>query len=226
MQELLHNIMPNVMNKLPEFYESIAETFVMVGWSGAISFVIGLLLGIVITVTKPGNILENKMVYQILDKTVNFFRSIPFIVLLASLVPFTRVVMGTAIGVQGAIVPLVFGCVPFFVRQIESALAEVNPGLIEAAQSMGSGNLGIIIRVYLKESIAGIARATTITVISLIGLTAMAGAIGAGGLGDFAIRFGHQRNQPDVTYVTVLVLVLIVSVVQIIGNYIAKKHTH
>lgn len=226
MQELLHNIMPNVMNKLPEFYESIAETFAMVGWSGAISFVIGLLLGIVITVTKPGNILENKMVYQILDKTVNFFRSIPFIVLLASLVPFTRVVMGTAIGVQGAIVPLVFGCVPFFVRQIESALAEVNPGLIEAAQSMGSGNLGIIIRVYLKESIAGIARATTITVINLIGLTAMAGAIGAGGLGDFAIRFGHQRNQPDVTYVTVLVLVLIVSVVQIIGNYIAKKHTH
>lgn len=226
MQELLHNLIPNIMNKLPEFYESTIETFVMVGWSGAISFVIGLFLGIVITVTKPGNILENATVYQVLDKIVNFFRSIPFIVLLASLVPFTRMVMGTAIGVQGAIVPLVFGCVPFFTRQIESALAEVNPGLVEAAQSMGSGNIEIIIRVYLKESVAGIARATTITIISLIGLTAMAGAIGAGGLGDFAIRFGHQRNQPDVTYTTVIVLVLIVSVVQLIGNYIAKKHTH
>lgn len=226
MQELLHNLIPNIMNKLPEFYESIVETFVMVGWSGVISFVIGLFLGIVITVTKPGNILENKAVYQILDKVVNFFRSIPFIVLLAGLVPFTRMIMGTAIGVPGAIVPLVFGCVPFFTRQIDSALAEVNPGLVEAAQSMGCGNLEIIIRVYLKESVAGIARATTITIISLIGLTAMAGAIGAGGLGDFAIRFGHQRNQPDVTYTTVIVLVLIVSVVQLIGNYIAKKHTH
>ena len=134
--------------------------------------------------------------------------------------------MGTAIGVEGAIVPLVFGCTPFFTRQIETTLADVNPGLIEAAQSMGLSNIDIIIRVYLKESVAGIARATTITIISLIGLTAMAGAIGAGGLGDFAIRFGHQRNQPDVTYTTVVVLVIIVTVVQIIGNYVAKKNTH
>lgn len=226
MAEFLNQIMPNVVNKLPEFYESIWETLIMVGWSGGISFGIGMVLGIVITVTGPGNILENKILYQVLDKVVNFFRSIPFIILLAGLVPFTRLVMGTAIGVKGAIVPLVFGCVPFFTRQIESALAEVEPGLIEAAQSMGSSNLEIILRVYLKESIAGIARGTTITIISLIGLTAMAGAIGAGGLGDFAIRFGHQRNQPDVTYVTVIVLVLMVSVVQIIGNYIAKKNTH
>ena len=130
------------------------------------------------------------------------------------------------VGVEGAIVPLVFGCTPFFTRQIESALADVSPGLIEAAQSMGSGKLDIIMRVYLKESISGIARATTITIISLIGLTAMAGAIGAGGLGDFAIRFGHQRNQPDVTYTTVIVLVIIVSVIQLIGNYIARKNTH
>ena len=134
--------------------------------------------------------------------------------------------MGTAIGVKGAIVPLVFGCAPFFTRQIESALADVDPGLIEAAQSMGLDNKDIIFRVYLKESIAGIARGTTITIISLIGLTAMAGAIGAGGLGNFAIMYGHQRNMPDITYTTVVVLVIIVTVVQLIGNYIAKKNTH
>lgn len=226
MEETLTKYIPNIMNKLPVFYQSIEETFIMVGWSGAISFVIGLFLGIVITVTKPGNILQNRMIYHVLDKIVNFFRSIPFIILLAGLVPLTRMIMGTAIGVEGAIVPLVFGCTPFFTRQIETALADVNPGLIEAAQSMGLSNIDIIIRVYLKESVAGIARATTITIISLIGLTAMAGAIGAGGLGDFAIRFGHQRNQPDVTYTTVVVLVIIVTVVQIIGNYVAKKNTH
>lgn len=226
MEELLNDLIPNIMNKLPVFYESIEETFIMVSWSGIISFVTGLLLGIILTVTKPGNILENPVVYHILDKIVNFFRSIPFIILLAGLVPLTRMIMGTAIGVEGAIVPLVFGCVPFFTRQIETALADVNPGLVEAAQSMGLSNIDIIVRVYLKESVAGIARATTITIISLIGLTAMAGAVGAGGLGDFAIRFGHQRNQPDVTYTTVIVLVLIVTIIQVIGNYVAKKNTH
>ena len=160
------------------------------------------------------------------DKVVNLFRSVPFIILLACLVPISRLIMGTAIGVKGAIVPLVFGCAPFFTRQIESALADVDPGLIEAAQSMGLDNKDIIFRVYLKESIAGIARGTTITIISLIGLTAMAGAIGAGGLGNFAIMYGHQRNMPDITYTTVVVLVIIVTVVQLIGNYIAKKNTH
>lgn len=226
MAELLNNIMPNVINKLPKFYQSITETLIMVGWSGIISFVIGLFLGVLITVTKKGNILENRVIYTCIDRVVDFFRSIPFIVLLAGLVPLTRFIMGTAIGVTGAIVPLVFGCVPFFTRQVEAALAQVNPGLIEAAQSMGSSNIEIIVRVYLKESVAAIARATTITLISLIGLTAMAGAVGAGGLGDFAISYGHQRNQPDVTYVTIIVLVLMVSIIQIIGNYIAKKNTH
>lgn len=226
MEELLNRVIPNVMNKLPDFYESVEETLVMTGWSGMISFVLGLFLGVILTVTKPGNILQNTVVYHILDKIVNFFRSIPFIILLAGVVPLTRMIMGTAIGVEGAIVPLVFGCTPFFTRQIESALADVNVGLIEAALSMGLNRIDIIFRVYLKESIAGIARGTTITVISLIGLTAMAGAVGAGGLGDFAIRYGHQRNQPDVTYTTIVLLVVFVSVIQLIGNYVAKKSTH
>lgn len=226
MEELLNRWIPNVMDKTDVFYTSINETLEMVIKSGFISFVIGLFLGVLITVTQKGGILQNMFIYQVIDKLVNFFRSIPFIVLLASLVPLTRMISGTAIGVDGAIVPLVFGCVPFFTRQIESALADVSDGLIEAAKSMGLSKIDIIIRVYLKESVAGISRATTITLINLVGLTAMAGAIGAGGLGDFAIRFGHQRNQPDVTYTTVLVLVLFVSIIQIIGNVIAKRNTH
>ena len=226
MQEFLNNIIPNVMSKLPTFYQSIWDTLTMAGWSGVISFILGLMLGVTSTVTKPGGILQNKAIYQCLDKVINFFRSIPFIILLAGLMPLSRLIMGTAIGVEGAIVPLVFGTIPFYSRQIENALAEVDYGLIEAAQSMGSGPLEIIFRVYLRESIPSIARGTTITAISLIGLTAMAGVVGAGGLGDFAIRYGHDRNQTDVTYVTVIVLVLMVSVIQLIGNYIAKKNTH
>ncbi|MEL7605800.1 Methionine import system permease protein MetP [bioreactor metagenome] len=226
MQGFLSSLFPNVLSKLPDFYESINDTLIMVGWSGSISFILGLVLGIVLTVTKKGGILQNQALFQILDKIINFFRSIPFIILLASLIPLTRLISGTAIGVDGAIVPLVFGTVPFFSRQIESALAELDSGLIEAAQSMGSGPLEIIFRVYLKECIPGIARGTTITAISLIGLTAMAGAVGAGGLGDFAIRFGYQRNQIDVTYASVIVLVGMVSIIQIVGNTIVKKNSH
>lgn len=226
MQEWFLSIVPNVAGKLPSFYEAIRDTLVMTFWSGSISFLLGLTLGVIITVTRPKGILENKAVFQVLDKVINFFRSIPFIILLTGVMPLSRLIMGTAIGVEGAIVPLVFGTVPFFARQIESALAEVDHGLVEAALSMGLGPLEIISRVYLRESIAGIARSTTITAISLLGLTAMAGAVGAGGLGDFAIRYGHDRNQTDVTYVTVLVLVFMVSVVQIIGNQVVKKSTH
>lgn len=222
----LNELMPNVMSKWPVFFRSIAETLTMVGCSGVLAFVLGLFLGIVVTVTKKGGVMQHITVYQTLDKVVNFFRSVPFIILLAGLIPLTRWIMGSAIGVKGAIIPLVFGTTPFFTRQIEAALAEVDRGVVEAAQSMGSGPLEIVFRVYLKESLAGIARGTTITAINLIGLSAMAGAVGAGGLGDFAIRYGHQRNQLDVTYVTVLTLVLIVNVIQVLGNFVAKKSSH
>ena len=226
MQAFLAGLIPNVMDKLPDFYEAILDTVVMVLWSGSISFVLGLFFGIVITVTKPGGILQNRALYEVLDKVINFFRSIPFIILLTAVMPLSRLIMGTAIYVQGAIVPLVFGTVPFFTRQIESALAETDQGLVEAALSMGSSPLEIIFRVYLIESIAAIARGTTITAISLVGLTAMAGAVGAGGLGDFAIRYGHDRNQSDVTWTTVVVLVIMISFIQCLGNLVVKKHTH
>lgn len=226
MQELLNKWIPNVMERLPDFWQAIGDTLLMVVWSGAISFVLGLALGVVVTVTRPGGILENRAVYQLLDKLINFIRSIPFIILLTAVMPLSRLIMGTAIYVRGAIVPLVFGTVPFFTRQVESALAQVDKGLVEAALAMGSSPLEIVFRVYLRESVAAIARGTTITLISLIGLTAMAGVVGAGGLGDFAIRYGHDRNMTDVTYVTVLVVFLLVSLIQFIGGRIVKKNTH
>ena len=226
MQELLNKWIPNVMERLPDFWQAIGDTLLMVVWSGAISFVLGLALGVVVTVTRPGGILENRAVYQLLDKLINFIRSIPFIILLTAVMPLSRLIMGTAIYVRGAIVPLVFGTVPFFTRQVESALAQVDKGLVEAALSMGSSPLEIVFRVYLRESVAAIARGTTITLISLIGLTAMAGVVGAGGLGDFAIRYGHDRNMTDVTYVTVLVVFLLVSLIHFVGGRIVKKNTH
>ena len=170
--------------------------------------------------------MENRPIYQVLDKIINLFRSIPFIILLTALMPLSRWIMGTAIYVRGVIVPLVFGATPFFSRQVESALAQTDKGLVEAALSMGSSPFEVIFRVYLRESLAPIIRAITITIISLLGLTAMAGAVGAGGLGDFAIRYGHDRNMIDITWVVVIVLVLGVSIVQWIGETLARKNTH
>lgn len=226
MQELLNNYLPNVAQRLPDFGQALKETLVMVAWSGIICFILGLTLGVLITVTKRGAILENSLVYQVLDKLISLFRSIPFIILLTWVMPVSRAIMGTAIYVQGAIVPLVFGAVPFFARQVQGALAELDPGLIEAALAMGSSPWEIIFRVYLKESVASIARGTTITAISLLNLTAMAGVVGAGGLGDFAIRYGHDRNMMDVTNVTVLILVLFVCIIEFAGGRVVKKNTH
>lgn len=226
MQELVNSWFPNVVSKIPEFQESIIQTLIMIGWSGSISLVLGACFGVCLTVTKPGGLMEQKAIYQVLDKITNLFRSIPFIILLTSVMPLTRLIMGTAIGVPGAIIPLIFGTVPFFTRQMESSLSQVSPGLIEAAQAMGSSKIEIILSVYLRESIPQIARAISITAISLIGYTAMAGVVGAGGLGDFAIRYGHDRNQVDVTLATVIVLVIFVSIIQLIGNVVAKQNEH
>ncbi|WP_425802597.1 methionine ABC transporter permease [Desulfitobacterium sp. Sab5] len=224
--EFISKLFPNVVHKVPELFESFQQTLFMMGVSGTISFSIGMIFGITLIVTKKGGILENAVIYNILDKIINLFRSIPFVILLAALIPVTRFVVGTAIGTKGAILPLVFGTVPFFSRQVESALAELDSGLIEAAQSMGNNPVEIIFRVYLKESIPSIVRAVTITSVSLVGLTAMAGAVGGGGLGDFAIRYGHQRNQVDVTFATVIILLIVVNLIQGLGNYIIKKASH
>jgi len=226
MNEFLITIMPNVMNRLPELLRSCNETLYMTGLSGVISFFAGICCAVILTVTKQGGILENLFLWTVLDKIINFFRSVPFIILIALLIPVTRFLAGTAIGVKGTIPPLIFGTAPFFSRQMESALAEIDRGSIEAAQSMGTSPAGIIFRVYLKESVPGIIRGVTITIISLLGLTAMAGAVGGGGLGDLAIRYGYQRYQTDITVVTVIILIIMVTVVQTLGNFLARRTTH
>ncbi len=226
MHGIVLEFLPNLIDKWPDFLEAVRDTLLMEVWAGAFAFVFGISFGIILTVTKPGGILENRVIFKVLDIVTNLFRSIPFIILLTALMPLSRAVMGTAIYVRGAIVPLVFGSVPFFTRQVQSALAQTDEGLIEAAVSMGLGPADIIRRVYLRESIGPLARAATITAISLLGLTAMAGAVGAGGLGDFAIRYGHDRNMTDITWVTVIVLIAAVSLVQLLGDTIAKRNTH
>lgn len=226
MQEVLETWLPHLMGRLPEFYKSIWDTLAMLAWSGVLVFILGVFFGMLLTVTKRDGILPQEWLYQLIDKAVNVFRSVPFIILLTALLPLTRLISGTAIGVQGAIVPLVFGTVPFFTRQVETALAEVDRGVIEAAEAAGLSPLGIIFRVYLKESIPAMARVSTITAINLLGLTTMAGVVGAGGLGDFAIRYGHNRFQVDMTAVTVAVMILIVCAIQITGSFIVKKSTH
>ncbi|MDR2864710.1 MAG: ABC transporter permease [Spirochaetaceae bacterium] len=223
--ELLLELLPNVYHNVPELVKCMGQTIHMILVPGLISFVFGILLAFVLIVTRKGDILENTALWTILDKIINLFRAIPFIILIALLIPVTRAIAGTAIGVKGAIVPLIFGTVPFFARQMESALSEIDRGSIEAALSMGTSPAGIIFRIYLKESIPGIIRGITITLTSLVGLTAMAGAIGGGGLGDFAIRYGYQRYQTDVTMVTVIILIIIVSIIQWSGNFCSKKLT-
>ena len=223
---LLEKIIPNVMANTDRLFNSIIATLQMTAWSGAVMFVLGMILGITLTVTADGNILQQKVVHQILDKVINVCRSVPFVIFIAILLPVTKAIMGTKIGVRGVIVPLVVASVPFFARQVETALANVSGGLIEAAQAMGKGPLEIIFTVYLRESIPAIARGTTITLINLIGLTAMAGYVGAGGLGDYAITWGYNYGHYDIIWVSVLFVILIVSVIQFIGNLIAKKNTH
>jgi len=224
--ELIQKYLPNVLENIVELQDSVLETITMVAISGVISLAIGIVFGVTLVVTREGNILENKPIQKVLSQVINVFRSIPFIILLTAVLPITRAIVGTGIGTKGAIVPLVFGTVPFFARQIDTALSEVDEGVIEAAKSMGSNPLEIIFRVYLREGLPGIVRAITITMVSLIGLSAMAGSIGGGGLGDLAIRYGHQRFQTDITYVTVIIILILVTIIQSTGNFLIKKFTH
>lgn len=226
MSEFLNDIIPNVMSKLPDFCQAVSETFIMLGIAGAISLVFGVLFGVILIVTRKKAILENKAIYFILSKIVDLFRAIPFIILVGLVASPTRFLVGTTIGMRGALVPLIIGTIPFFARQVESALSEVDNGLLEASQAMGSSPMEIIFRVYLKESIPGIIRAVTITLISLLGFITMVGAIGGGGIGDFAIRFGYNSQEFDVTIVCVIILLIITSLIQTVGNIFVKKTTH
>ncbi|MEQ6176158.1 methionine ABC transporter permease [Bifidobacterium breve] len=198
----------------------------MVGITGVISFVLSLVIGVLLLTTRRGGLLAAPVFNQILGWIVNILRSVPFIILAAALVPITRIISGTALGVQGAIFPLVVGITPFFSRQIESAFLSVDPGLVEAAVSMGLSPAAIIWRVYFREAIPSIAKVTTITIVSLIGLTAISGSLGGGGLGDFAIRFGYQQFMLDATIASVIVLLIMVGFVEFVGRTVIDATTH
>lgn len=218
--------MPNVVDRQENLIEAILDTLVMIGISGIISITFGLILGIILVVTSQRHIFENKIINNTLGKIIDVFRSIPFVILLALMLPITRFLVGTSIGIKGAVVPMIIGIIPFIARLIEQALSEIDMGVIEAAKSMGISRIAIIWRVMIKEGMPGIVRAVVISSISLIGLSAMAGTVGGGGLGDFAIRYGYARFMTDITIVTVLILLIMVSIVQNLGNFIIKRIIH
>lgn len=226
MNTFITTFLPNVSEIWDEVLLSTWETLYMTLVAGLIAGILGVILGVILVVTEDGGILESRHLYNVLDKLVNIFRSLPFIILMALIVPFTRLVVGTSIGTTASIVPLVVATVPFYARQIQNALVEVDAGVIEAAQSMGASPWEIIFRVYLKEGLPGIIRVSSVTIINLIGLTAMAGAIGGGGLGNLAITRGYNRFQNDVTLVATIITLIIVFISQAIGNALVKKVSH
>lgn len=226
MIEFLNQVMPNVVEYYPDLLKSLYETLIMVSIAGFFATIIGLPIGVILVVTRPKHLLENKWIQQIVGKSMNVLRSIPFIILLTFIIPFTKFVVGTSIGLKGAIVPLIVGTTPFVARQIESALINVDSGVVEAAKAMGSSPFEIITRVLLREGLSGIIYALTITIVSLIGFSAIAGTVGGGGLGDFAIRYGYQYFKGDIMFVTVIILLIIVSCVQSFGEKLQRKVSH
>jgi len=224
--EFLTSLFPNVVELHKDLLLAVWQTFVMVGISGVIGITLGTLVGIILVVTGKGGLYQHNTVHDILGKVVNTIRSIPFVILIALLVSFTRFLVGTSLGIRGAVVPMVIGIIPLVSRMTEQALLEVDGGVIEAARSMGISRRYIIVHVLLHESLPGLLRSLITSFISLIGLSTMAGTVGGGGIGNFAVRYGYSRYMHDITLVTVLILLLIVNIVQSVGNKAAQKFTH
>ncbi|AOE82610.1 methionine ABC transporter permease [Pseudomonas sp. TCU-HL1] len=201
-----------------EIWLATLDTFLMLGGSLLFTVLLGLPLGVLLFLTGPRQLFEQKAVYSLLSLLVNVLRSLPFIILLIVMIPFTVFITGTSLGVAGAIPPLVIGATPFFARLVETALREVDRGILEATQAMGATTRQIIWNALLPEARPGIFAAITVTAITLVSYTAMAGVVGAGGLGDLAIRFGYQRFQTDVMVVTVLLLLVLVQILQTVGD--------
>ncbi|MGP1470626.1 MAG: methionine ABC transporter permease [Schwartzia sp. (in: firmicutes)] len=211
----------------PDLWEllmkALWETCRMVAVSMAFATVLGIPLGVLLLTTAKNQILECLPLNRVLAAVINAVRSVPFIILMVAIIPFTRLVAGTSIGTTAAMVPLTIAAIPFIGRQVETSLREVPYGIVEAALAMGASPLQIIWRVYLPEAMPGIVAQLTTVVIALVGASAMAGAIGGGGLGDLAIRFGYQRFRPEVMAATIVVLVVLVQLVQFGGNELAKR---
>lgn len=208
---------------IPLLSKALGETVYMVVVSMIVATVIGVPLGVLLHTTSKGQILESPVLNRTVGAVVNAIRSIPFIILLVAIIPFTRLLVGTAIGTTAAMVPLVIAAIPFIGRQVETSLKEVPFGLIEAAQSMGATPAQIIWKVLLPESMSSIVAQLTTVIISLVGESAMAGAVGGGGLGDLAIRYGYQRFRPEIMLATVIILIVLVQLVQFVGNTLAKR---
>ena len=219
-------IMPNVLAIQDQMLKATLETLYMTIVTCVIGFAIGILIGVLLVLYMPGGLKENRAVYSILDKIVNIGRSIPFVILIALLGGFTRLIVGTSIGTTGSLVPLIVGTIPFYARQVQNALLEIDEGIIEAAQAMGCSIRDIVFRVYLKEAIPGLIRTSALTVINVISLTAMAGVVGGGGLGNLAITRGYQRYQNDITIVATLIILIIVFISQAIADRLVKHYEH
>ncbi|OLU35056.1 metal ABC transporter permease [Pseudomonas sp. PA27(2017)] len=213
---MMETLLPNV--DWLEIWQASLDTLNMLGGSMLFTVLFGLPLGVLLFLTGPRQMFEQKGLYAVISLVVNVLRSVPFVILLILLIPVTVVITGTSLGVAGAIPPLVVGATPFFARLVETALREVDRGIIEATQSMGASTRQIIFNALLPEALPGILAAITVTAITLVSYTAMSGLIGGGGLGDLAVRYGYQRYQPDVMFVTVALLVVLVQILQTIGD--------
>lgn len=203
--------------------KALIETLKMVIVSTTFSVILGFIPAIILTLTAKDGLRPNKIIYNVLDIIVNTLRSFPFVILMVIVIPLTRALVGKSIGTEAAMVPLTIAAAPFVARIIESSLREVDKGVIEAAKSFGASDSQIIFKVMLKEAVPSIVSGITLTIISIVGYSAMAGAIGGGGLGDVAIRYGYQRYQTDMMVVTCIILIIVVQVLQILGNYFYNK---
>ena len=208
------------------FATSLWETVLMVGVAGAAGALIGIPLGVLLRLTDRGSVLPRPFFHRVVGGVVNAVRSTPFIILLVAIIPFTRFITGSSIGTWAAVVPLTLAATPFIARLVETALREVDSGLIEAAQAMGATTGQIVWKVLLPEALPGIVAGITISLVALTGYSAMAGAIGGGGLGDLGIRYGYQRFLPDVMLAVVLVLIVFVQIIQSAGDWLVRRLSH
>ena len=202
------------------------DTLLMTIVSTFFAYVIGIPLGVLCVLTSPKGLMPHRIFNMVLGWIINIGRSIPFIILLVALIPFTRFIVGTSLGVPGAIVPLVISAAPFIARMVEQSIEEVDGGLVEAAQSFGANTWQIVYKVFLREALPSLVRGFAIVFITILGYSAMAGCVGAGGLGDIAFRYGYQRYQDDVMIATVIILIVIVQIVQSACNFAARKMEH
>ena len=199
------------------------QTLYMVFWSTLFSVILGFIPAVILTLTAPDGLHPIRPVYEVLSFLVNVFRSFPFVILLVLVIPFTRLIVGKAIGTTASIVPLTLSAIPFIARIFETALRETDPGVSEAAKSFGASNVQILFRVYLKESVPRLLNGIVLLIISLVGYSAMAGTVGGGGIGDIAIRFGYQQYRTDYLVVCSIILIVFVQLIQMLGNHLYKR---